>query len=210
MRLITDPIRLIQKNVRTYLWLNLFYFGLTIVAMVAIATRPEVETSFRTWTKANFNPALMNAVSQGSLITAILLIFKNNFLYATIYAMTLPSFIIPFWGVLIGAVRSLLWGIALSPADPTFTLKFIVHIPTWFLEGQGYVIAMFAVFILWRNYFWPQRAGVEQRLAGYWVGIKQTIPLYIGVAILLGLGAVYEAIATIYLIPWVIANISSL
>ncbi len=191
---------------KPYLWLNAGYFGLAVIAMAAISAAPGIETGFRAWAKGNFNPALMGAISAGSLLPSIILIYKNNFLYATVYAMTLPSFVIPFWGLLIGTVRSLMWGIALSPADPAFMLRFLIHIPTWLLEGEGYVLAMFAVFIMWRNFFWPGRIGINQRIQGYIHGLRQTLPLYIGVAVLLGLGAIYESIATIYIIPRLITG----
>ena len=197
--------RLIQQNWKAYIWLNILYFGLTIVSMVLISSRPDLENAFRTWAKTNFNPALMNAVAQGLVMKSILLTFINNFLYATIYAMALPSLVIPFWGLLIGTIRSLLWGFALSPADPAFRVHLLAQIPTWLLEGEAYVLAMFAVFILWRNFFWPRQAGVNSRMQGYVLGIKQMLPLYAGVCFLLVLGAVYESLATIYLVPWLIS-----
>ncbi len=196
--------QLIQQNRKAYIWLNVLYFGLTIISMVLISSRPDLESSFRNWVKSNFNPELMSAVAQGLVMKSMILIFINNFLYSTIFAMSLPSLIIPFWGLLIGIFRSLLWGFALSPSDPTFRLRLFAQIPTWLLEGEAYVLAMFAVFILWRNFFLPRSAGVNSRTQGYILGLRQTLPLYTSIFFLLVLGAIYETLTSIYLIPWLI------
>lgn len=197
--------QLIQQNRKAYIWLNFLYFGLTILSMALISGRPDLENAFRTWVKSNFNPELLNAVAQGLVMKSILLIFINNFFYSTIVAMTLPSLIIPFWALLVGMVRALLWGFALSPSDPAFSLRFFAQIPTWLLEGEAYVLAMFAVFILWRNYFLTHPIGIHSRVQGYVLGLKQTLPLYASILLLLLLGAVYETLASIYIIPWLTA-----
>ncbi len=196
--------RLIQQNQKAYIWLNCLYFGLTVVSMAVISSRPDLEYAFRTWVKSNFNPELLNAVAQGLVMKSIFLTLINNFIYSTIFAMTLPSLIIPFWGLLIGMIRSLLWGLALSPSDPAFRLRLFAQIPTWLLEGEAYVLAMFAIFIVWHSCLWPRRVGVNSRIQGYVLGLKQTLPLYAIVFFLLVLGAIYESLASIYLIPWLI------
>ena len=204
MALLRNISHLIRENRRAFVGLNLLYFGLTVLAMVLVSARPELIGAIRGWIKARFNPELLNAVAQGMVYRAILLTFINNFLYGTIFAISLPSLVIPFLGIFIGLVRALLWGLALSPADPSFRMHFLVQIPTWLLEGEGYVLAMFAVFVLWRNCFWPHRAEAKNSIEGYRAGLRQSLPLYAGVLILLAAGAVYEPLATIYLLPLVL------
>ncbi|HTP09178.1 MAG TPA: hypothetical protein VMP08_13070, partial [Anaerolineae bacterium] len=134
--------RLLQQNRQAYLWLNIAYYGLVLGGMILVANNPTFEQTLRTSIKANFNQQLLSAYTQGLALPAIVLTFWNNFVLASLMALTLPSLLIPFWGVIIGAGRAFLWGLALSPADPGFGSKIILHLPTLLLEGQGYILTM--------------------------------------------------------------------
>ena len=129
------------------------------------------------------------------------LTFLNNFMLASVFAITLPSLVIPFWRLLVGTGRGLLWGLARSPSDPSFGIKIIPHSLTGLLEGQGYILAILGAYLLWRNFFWPQKTGVNTHRRGYLLGLQQTGILYVGVLVFLLIAAIYEALVAIYLIP---------
>lgn len=190
---------LVRQNGRAYGAINVAYYGLVIIAMVWVAGHPAFEQTLRAAVRDRFNPALMNAYAEGLLLPAIWLTFYNNFFLATLLALTLPSLVIPFWGIVIGCARAILWGLALSPADPTYRGSLIAHALTGILEGQAYVLAMLGVYLLWRNTFWPRRAGVATRREGYVLGLRQNGLLYVGVLVLLLVAAAWEAVTAIYL-----------
>jgi len=197
----TALLTLLRRNRRAYLALNLAYYGLVALAMVWVARNPALEQGLREGVRGRFNPALMNAYAEGRVLPAIALTFRNNFFLAALLAITLPSLAIPFWGVAIGLARAVLWGLALSPADPAYAARFFRQVPTLLLEGQGFVLAMLGVWLLWRAVLRPAAVGAATRRAGYRVGLRQNAVLYGGVAALLLAAAIYEAVAAIYLAP---------
>jgi hypothetical protein len=200
MPLVRRFIGILRQNARPYAALNLAYYGLVLAGMMAVSGHPAWSQALRNTVRSNFNQTLLQAYADGSVLLAIYLTFYNNFVLASLLAITLPSMLIPFWGLAVGVIRAVLWGLALSPADPAYGVKIIPHALTGLLEGQGYVLAMLAVYLLWRNCFWPRRAGAPSHLQGYRIGLEQTVILYAGVFVLLAVGAMYEAIAAIYLV----------
>jgi hypothetical protein len=96
---------IIRHNIKAYLIINFVYYGLVIVGMIAVSRHPTLEQTLRNGIRANFNPQLMQAYADGSVLPAIYLTFVNNFMLASMVAITPPSLVIPFWGVLIGAGR---------------------------------------------------------------------------------------------------------
>ncbi len=193
--------QIIRQSINTYIVLNLVYYGLVIAGMVAVSHYPSLEQTLRNAVRANFNPQLMQAYADGLLLPAIWLTFANNFILASLVAITLPSLLIPFWGVLLGAGRALLWGLALSPSDPSYGIKIIPHSLTGLLEGQGYILAMLSAYLLWRNFFHPGQVDEPSPRRGYLLGLQQTGILYCGVFTILLVAAVYEALVSIYFLP---------
>jgi Stage II sporulation protein M len=197
---------LIHTRRRTLAALAAAYYGVAVIAMLAVAMLPSVESSLRASLKSMVSSPLTTAYAQGDLPTAIALTFYNNLFLASLVAITLPSLAIPFWGVGVALFRAALWGVVLSPAEPSFTAHFVLQLPTFVLEGMGYVLASFAVLELWRGVLAPGPGGAgpgEGRSRGdaYVAGIRDTVALYAGVAALLAVAAAYEAIAAVLIAP---------
>src|SRR5512133_1715358 len=112
MSLVTRFFEIIRQNRRLYVLLNLVYYGIIFGGMIWVSSNPSLEQALRTAVKANFNSDLIQAYAQGAVLPAIFLTFYNNFVLASLLAITLPSLVIPFWGLLVGAVRAALWGLA--------------------------------------------------------------------------------------------------
>ena len=201
MSLFTNFRRIIRQNLKLYGILSLVYYGLVIIWMIAVSHNPAWEQALRNGIRANVNAQLMQAYADRSLLIAILLTFIHNFVLASLVAISLPSLLIPYWGVLLGAVRAVLCGLALSPSDPSYGTKLIPHSLTGLLEGQGYILAMLGVYLLWRNFFHPHQAAQTTPWGGYLVGLQQAGFLYSGVLVFLLIAAIYEAVVAIYLIP---------
>jgi len=141
-----------------------------------------------------FMPFILKFVNEHNLPAATLSIFSINLLMGAFLLITLPSFVIPFWGIFSGLSRFFIWGIIFSFYIKDFSfLKY--HYVTLFLEGEGYIMAMFPVCVMWIEFF----RGREKREV-YFSGIKFNLFSYIFIILLLLLAAFYEAIEGIYLL----------
>lgn len=205
MKLLSSFFKIIKDNRKAYIMINLVYYGLVAVGMVYVSFNPALQQTLINAVGASFNEGPLSAVGgaygSGNVVQAMLLTFVVNLFAGSLLVITLPSLVIPFFGLLMGIYRAVLWGLLLSPAEPTLALAMIPHSLTLLLEGQAYILAIFAAYLLWRNFFWPRSAGLESRGKGYLLGLKQTGILYIGVVLLLVVAAVYEALEVIYLVP---------
>jgi hypothetical protein len=148
--------------------------------------------------------AVGSAYASGAVLQAMVLTFVVNLFLGTVVQITLPSLVIPFSGLLLGVVRSILWGLLLSPASPELRLLMIPHSITLLLEGQGYILALLAVYVHGKSWLFPRSAGVEvegsawgRMLRGYAAGLRRTAYLYVWVVIVLAVAAAYEAVEVI-------------
>lgn len=185
---------LIRENRQAYFILNVTYYGVVILGMAYAAINPQIQKT------------LIEAVRQrvrggGPLLKEMVLIFVINLFTGSLVMITLPSLVIPFSGLLMGVYRAAMWGLVLSPASPELARTMIPHSLTLILEGQGYIVAMLAVFIHGKAFIWPLSAGVESRWKGYIEGLKRTGQLYLLVIILLIVAAVYESLEVALLLP---------
>jgi hypothetical protein len=195
MRILT----IVRDHRRAWAALSLGYYGLGLVGIAVVAANPGFETWLRDSVRANVSADLVGAYAAGDVPRAAWLTFVNNLLLASLVAITLPSLAIPFWGVVLGAGRGLLWGLAQSPTDPGYTATFTGQLPTWILEGQGYVLAMLGAYLLWRRVLLTNPSA--GRWASYLAGIREVAILYAAIIPVLAVAAVYEALASIYLVP---------
>jgi hypothetical protein len=76
-------------------------------------------------------------------------------------------------------------------------LAMLPHYLTLVLEGQGYILAMLAVYLQGRWVLQPRGS----RAAAFRVGLRQTQALYLPISIILAIGALYEAIEVIHFVP---------
>jgi hypothetical protein len=76
----------------------------------------------------------------------------------------------------------------------------IPHSLTLLLEGQGYILALLAVYVQGRAFLWPHSVGVEGHWKGYLEGLKRTGLLYTLVTITLLAAAIYEALEVILIV----------
>jgi hypothetical protein len=86
-------------------------------------------------------------------------------------------------------------------APVPFKVFDLPHWLTMLIEGQGYIVAMLAVYIQGRGFLWPECMGTVSRKDGYVAGLRATWSLYLLVLILLAIAAVWEAFEVIYLQP---------
>jgi hypothetical protein len=198
-------IEVVRLHRRAYLVLNIGYYSLVAFAMVAVASHPEVQALLTQSVLEGFSQGtfadVAAAYAGGNVIEAMLLTFLVNFFLGSLVVLMLPSLLIPFAGVGMGAVRAVLWGLLLAPTTPELRAAMIPHMGTLILEGQGYILAILAAFVLGCAFVSPSSVGATRWLQGYGIGLKKALSLYVLVAAVLAIAAVYEALEVIYLVP---------
>jgi len=137
------------------------------------------------------------------VLTAIGLTFLVNLFLASLIFITLPSLIIPGVGILMGVYRAALWGLIFYPGHPDMQLVMIPHSLTLLLEGQAYILVMFAVYLHVRAWFNPASAGVEGHWRGYLEGLKRTGKIYLLVVLTLLVAAIYEVLEVVLLAKFI-------
>ena len=204
--LVKSAWALVQENRRAYLILNVVYYALVIACMIYVAFDQELQQSLLNEIGAAFLTGPLSFVGQAyintQVIAAILATFFVNLFIGSLASITLPSLIIPFSGLLVGAYRAILWGLLLSPASPGLRLIMIPHSITLILEGQAYILAMLTAYIQGRAFLWPKSVGLASRARGYLEGLKRTGKLYLLIILTLAVAAIYEVIEVVILIQF--------
>ena len=206
MKFIDKPIEIIKQNWKAYLVANTASYGLVIFGMVIAFFNPQLQENVLSSAEQDLSPdgplsLVATAYSSGNILSASAFTFIVNLIVGSFLTQTLPSFIIPFSGILMAIYRSIYWGFMFAPIVPETTVSIIPHYLTLLIEGQGYIIAAFAIYLHGKSFLFPKSIGQETRWGGYKHGIIQTAWLYVLVAIVLLIGAIYEAIEIILLIP---------
>jgi hypothetical protein len=148
---------------------------------------------------------VLGAYTEGQVLTAVALTVGINLLIGSFVTITLPSLIVPFSGLVMGGIRAALWGLLFSPqfqgAGPGEIVAGLLIAVLILLEGQGYVLALLAAYVQGRAFLWPERVGADGHREGYWFGLKQSARIYLLIALVLLVGAVYEVLFTVVALP---------
>jgi len=202
---IDASVRVVRQNSRPYLVINVLYYGVVAVAMLIVAGHPQVQQALTGAVLESFTEGglstVFEAYAEGSVLQAVGLTFAVNFFLGSILVLFIPSMLVPFSGVAIGLIRATLWGLILAPTTPELRTAMIPHSVTLLLEGQGYVLAMLASFAMGKAFLSPSSMGVVRWRDSYVLGLKGASRIYILVAIVLAIAAIYEALEVIYLVP---------
>lgn len=204
MNAIQSAWALVRENKRAYIVINVLYYGLVLAFMgVAAFNRPlqdqlieQVGAAFMSGPLAAVGEAYLNA----EVFAAIGLTFLVNLFLASLIYITLPSLIIPGIGLLMGVYRAALWGLIFYPGHPDMQLVMIPHSLTLILEGQAYILVMFATYLHARAWLKPASVGLEGHWRGYLEGLKRTGKIYLLVVLTLLVAAVYEVLEVVLLV----------
>lgn len=196
-------LRIIADNLSLYLWCNGVYYGLVILFMLLVFLSPGVQEGLVEMMSSQFEEegtmlgAVGEAYGSGNVPLAAAITFAVNFFVGTVIFLGLPSIIFPPLAAALGAYRAVLWGLMLSPSLAELRQPMILHSGTLLLEGQGYILAIFAGLVAFKGFLKPGKYRKESRLAGYMQSWREAAPLYLWVALVLAVAAVYEAITAI-------------
>lgn len=202
MGVVRGAWRIVRAHRRAYVALNVMYYGLVALAMMYVAViNPAVQEQLLRDVQTSLTEGPLATVGgvylEGNVAAAAVLTFLVNLLVGAILTITLPSLIVPFAGIALGAYRAVLWGLLLAPTTSQLALVMIPHSLTLILEGQGYILAILGSYVQGVAFLRPQSVGVVGHRQGYLEGARRTALLYVLVAIVLVVAAVYEAVEVI-------------
>jgi hypothetical protein len=196
-----DSWQVVRDDWRAYLTLNVIYYGLVLAGMAFVFANPQVQEALLESVGQDLQPGgsmagVAAAYDSGNVIVAAAVTFGVNLVLGSFLGITLPSLVIPVFGVALGLFRAILWGLLLAPQG-SLTYVMIPHSVTLLLEGQGYIIAMIGTFTIAKGLFRPEAYGATSHLGGYLAGLRRCARLYVLVIAVLAVAAIYEAIEVI-------------
>jgi len=198
-----DALRFIRRHRAEFVAVNAAFFGLFTATMTVTLLNPEMQA------------AVLDAIS-GIVRTdlAAHVYLSGNVVYAAsatlavnlgiaVMLISIPSFLVPFFGTVFAMVFAAAYGVTLAPIGP-YAAAMIPHSITVLIEFQAYIVAAFGAYLTGRTIFLPV-AG-EKRTVGqrYRAAAVHVLSLYALVVPLLLLGAIYEAFEIIYLVRYFI------
>ncbi|MDQ0996261.1 hypothetical protein QFZ34_001438 [Phyllobacterium ifriqiyense] len=198
-----DALRLIRLHKTEFITVNAAFYGLFAATTTVTLLTPEIQQS------------VLDAIS-GIVRTdlAVQVYISGNVLYAAsatlavnlgivVMLISIPSFLVPFFGVVFAMVFAAAYGVTLAPIGP-YAAAMIPHSITVLIEFQAYIVAAFGAYLTGRTIFLPlagEKRSVGQR---YMAAVAHVLSLYALVVPLLLLGAVYEVFEIIYLVRYFI------
>ena len=178
--------------------MNLLYYGLIICCMALISLSPALQTQMLAATKEGLEKGLLaplvEAYESGNIPLAASLTFVVNLAGGSFLTITAPSIVIPFSGLVMGCVRASVWGLLFSPVTEESRTVFFPHILVLVMEGQAYILTMLAVWVQGKAYLWPATVGETTHGRGLVAGLRFTGRLYVLIAAVLAVAAVFEAL----------------
>lgn len=194
----------ITAHKKAWLILNVIYFGMVILGALYTLIDPSIQSVLLGAVGESFSSGgtlgpLVGTYVSGALFQAIAFTFLVNLFLGSMIFLTLPSLVIPFFGLLLGVYRALLWGVLFAPfsGENGLGLGLLPHIGTIVIEGEAYVVALLGVWLWWRGVFGARGA----RLRAWTDGLILQARIYAAVAILLAVAAIYEVFEVIFIVP---------
>jgi len=198
-----SALSIIAEHKRAYVRLNVAYYGIVILAMAYSALDPSLRQPLNQAVVEGFTQGPLSSMGSayggGQIIMAMVLTFVVNLFLGSFVSITLPSMLIPFSGLLVGAFRAVTWGLIFTPVP--FQAYLVPHYLTLLIEGQAYVLVMLAAYLQGIGLVRPSLIGESDRKRGYLKGLRLAIQLYPLVAALLAVSAIYEALEVILILP---------
>jgi hypothetical protein len=205
-----NALALVKEFRRPYVAINLAYYGLMLAVMFGTCAFRPIQKQLTQQVGAEVKQGILSPVgtlyTEKHFVAAVAVTFLVNLLVGGLLTITLPSLVVPFTGFLFGLFRAALWGVIFSPTATGITGARVIMgaliAVLLALEGQGYVLAILAGYIHNRLFLSPGSFEVASHWKGYKSGAVKAAKLYIMVAIVLLVAAMYEAVLGIYLAPW--------
>ena len=193
------PFCIIGTNARAYLALNAVTYGLFVVGFAVGLCVPRLSQAQVTRLNDDGTTDLVRSLINNPWLFALTILAVNTVKMGAA-TIVVPSMIVPFAGIPLFAYWALTTGITLVPGSDIGWVALIPHSVTVLVELQAYVLLTLGVYVLGRNWVWPRSTGAENRREGYVRGLRQLGWLSLPAAVLLVIGAVYEAFSLRYFV----------
>jgi hypothetical protein len=207
--LVSAVLSALRRERWTYLWINVAYYGLVGIGIAWAGLNRPLQDRLLTVVAGELTMGSLAPVSEvyaeGGILLAAVVTFGVNLIVGSLAAITLPSLVVPFSGLVLAAVRAVMWGLLFAPP----TLDVGVGSPVagasiaivLLLEGQGYVLTALAAVVQGRAVLWPGSVGARSWRHGFAIGVRQAVTIYGAVVVVLAIAAMVEALAVIALMP---------
>ena len=196
MKVFHRAFELLRQFRKPYFILNALFYGLIACGMLYAAFDRQIQDTLGTTARgqvASVFPQVATSYGKGQIVFAIALTFIINFFIGSIVYIAVPSLVIPFSGLCLGAVRAIVWGLMFSPTSwPTSTVSAIrglLLLILLILEGQGYVLAMLAAYVQGATLLKRLMPPDSSRWQRYWCAVNLSGQLYPLIALQLAVAA---------------------
>jgi hypothetical protein len=197
------PFQLIRADLRGYLLVNVFVYGVLLLGVALGTLFPDLHAARAASLAEGGQGELVNAVVGNGWVFGTVIFLVNVFPTALLL-ITLPSLAVPFAGLAVFAIKTIDLGITLAPVDATSRLILIPHSLTLLIEFQAYALVMFGAYLLGRSWLRPATVDAPTRRQGYVRGLTRLGWLWLPALALFVIGAVYEAVEIYFLVPLVL------
>ena len=198
--------KIINENRATFIWLCAGFYGILFFAMAITMFFPNLKIIAQTYYDINnlqgipIIQSVFAAYAAGQILKASALTFLVNFFYVAIILTLVPSVICRYLGIVLVMLRATFWGAMFAPFGFERMIA-IPHLPTVLLEGLAYVIAAFGSYLYVSTIQSRIKFGLADDKAVLISATKDMISVYILVAAILGIAALYEGYEVIRLVP---------
>lgn len=199
------PFQIIRADLRAYLLVNVFVYGMFLLGMGLGLLFPDLHAARTASFAGGGQGALVESVVGNGWVFGTVIFLVNVFPTALLL-ITLPSLVIPFAGLVVFAIKTIDLGLTLAPVDAASGLTLIPHSLTLLIEFQAYVLVMFGAYLHGRSWLWPATANAPTRRQGYLHGLSRLGRLWFPALALFAIGAVYEVIEIYFLVPLVLGT----
>lgn len=198
-------IQLLKENIETFKKINAIFYGTILLGMLAVYFKPSLHTYVLDSIEKELQSTAIGRYvarmyDEGHMFRAAIVTFLVNVLVGSFLSITLPSFIIPYFGIGLMLYRAFIWGCFMTPPNEKESFDSIPHFITIIIEGQAYVIAALPVLL---------HSGQVSILLNQTKGVKRwfeigldlhsrTLPF---ICMILFFAAIWEAYEVIYLLP---------
>jgi hypothetical protein len=196
MSIAGDIASIFKKDWKLFVLANVFLFGLFALGVLAGMAFPAVHDDLAHWVEQATSTGPVGTASDtlkaGDIWLGTWQIFSHNYFITIVVAII--SLVFPPLIFLVFGIQFFAFGIIYSIPEMVHNpVTLIPVVGTVLLEGEGYVIAIFATLRLVEALLWPQRFGEKSALRAYSRAVIDNAKLLVVAGIVLAVAALFEA-----------------
>ncbi|OPY28612.1 MAG: hypothetical protein A4E28_01412 [Methanocella sp. PtaU1.Bin125] len=195
--IVRDIAGIFKRDWKLFLASNIFLFGLFVLGILVGQLFPDIHEMSVDFIEQAASTGPISTVSDtlesGDVLLGTWQIFSHNYFVTVVFA-AIPSLLFPPWILVVFGAQFFLFGIIFSvPALLTQPVALFPLLGTLLLEGEAYVVAIFASMRLVEALVWPKRFGEQSALKAYARAIVDNGKLLVVAGVILAAAALFEA-----------------